>query len=195
MRLLCMCCQLAVSLKSQARLQKRSFCFFLYAHRHREAKLQLEEGGWRSSFPHPASFCIWAASAAARRRAAAAMDDRAQLEEGACFVEVTPEALDAGAYLARVGDPGAGALASFVGVTRNSFQGKAVERLKYEAYVPMAAKKLMVRCGAVCLPGVEGRGRQALPASAGRPQRLQAVKLAARPLTRWGRGCVLPRRR
>lgn len=67
------------------------------------------------------------------------------LQEGACYAEVTPDALDQSKYVELVADPGAGAIASFVGVTRNSFQGKATERLEYEAYIPMAAKKLMVR--------------------------------------------------
>ena len=72
--------------------------------------------------------------------------DSAELSEGdRCYAEVTPGALDLGKYVALVGDDGAGAIATFSGVTRNSFQGKTTERLEYEAYVPMAAKKLLVR--------------------------------------------------
>jgi len=68
----------------------------------------------------------------------------AQEEEDFWFIEVTPEALDAGRHIAKVTDPSAGAVASFVGTTRNTFQGKEVLRLEYEAYVPMALKKLKV---------------------------------------------------
>lgn len=66
------------------------------------------------------------------------------LREGNCFVEVQEEALDVLRYTAEVAHPGAGAIASFIGVTRDSFQGKAVEKLEYEAYVPMALRKLLV---------------------------------------------------
>jgi molybdopterin synthase catalytic subunit len=79
--------------------------------------------------------------------------DSAELREGdRCYAEVTPGPLDLAKYVALVGDDGAGAIATFSGVTRNSFQGKTTERLEYEAYVPMAAKKLLVR-------GVGGQGR------------------------------------
>ncbi|GFR47165.1 hypothetical protein Agub_g8858 [Astrephomene gubernaculifera] len=58
------------------------------------------------------------------------------------FVEVTGESLDLNKYVTLVADPGAGAISTFSGVTRNNFQGKAVIKLDYEAYVPMAVKKL-----------------------------------------------------
>lgn len=67
-------------------------------------------------------------------------------QDGACraFVEVTGEALSVSKYCDMVADPGAGAISTFTGVTRNSFQGKAVVKLEYEAYEPMALKKLQV---------------------------------------------------
>lgn len=68
-----------------------------------------------------------------------------ELHEGPCFAEVTPAHLDQAKYVGLVSDPGAGAVATFLGVTRDNFQGKATERLEYEAYVPMAARKLLVR--------------------------------------------------
>ncbi len=67
------------------------------------------------------------------------------MTEGNCTCEITEEALDILKYTQQVQDPGAGAIASFIGVTRDTFQGKAVEKLEYEAYVPMALKKLLVR--------------------------------------------------
>lgn len=71
--------------------------------------------------------------------------DSLALREGACYAEVTPAPLSLDACVARVADDGAGAVATFTGVTRNSFQGKATDRLEYEAYVPMATRKLLVR--------------------------------------------------
>jgi molybdopterin synthase catalytic subunit len=65
------------------------------------------------------------------------------------FVEVTSQPLDASTYLERVSDPGAGALSMFVGVTRNSFQGRRVLQLEYEAYVPMAIAQLRRLCEAL----------------------------------------------
>jgi molybdopterin synthase catalytic subunit len=62
------------------------------------------------------------------------------------LVEVTDELLHMERYAEFVGDPGAGAISSFVGVTRNTFGGKEVLRLEYEAYAPMAEKELMKLC-------------------------------------------------
>lgn len=75
------------------------------------------------------------------------MQDAAELRDGPCFALVTPAPLSTDALVAAVADDGAGAIATFTGVTRNSFQGKPTEKLEYEAYVPMAAKKLLVRAG------------------------------------------------
>jgi len=58
--------------------------------------------------------------------------------------EVSPDSLDISTYTQLVSDPGAGAIASFIGVTRNTFQGKPVLKLEYEAYGPMALRKLQV---------------------------------------------------
>ena len=49
---------------------------------------------------------------------------------------VTPEPLDAGALVRAVGDPGAGAILSFQGVTRE------VDLLTYEAYAEMAEPRI-----------------------------------------------------
>lgn len=64
--------------------------------------------------------------------------------QDAVFVEVTGETLNITDYVNRVADPGAGAISTFSGVTRNNFQGKTVVKLEYEAYTPMAVKKLQV---------------------------------------------------
>lgn len=71
------------------------------------------------------------------------MADEAQ--QSVDLVEVSGEPLDLLKYTRWCSDPGAGAISTFSGVTRNNFQGKAVLRLEYEAYVPMALKELRVR--------------------------------------------------
>ena len=81
------------------------------------------------------------------------MEDAAELRDGPCLALVTPAPLSTEALVAAVADDGAGAIATFTGVTRNSFQGKPTERLEYEAYVPMAAKKLLVGAGCWVLGG------------------------------------------
>lgn len=60
-------------------------------------------------------------------------------------VFVTPDPIDAAALSSFVADDAAGAIATFVGTTRDSFQGKRTLRLEYEAYEPMAIKALQVR--------------------------------------------------
>jgi molybdopterin synthase catalytic subunit len=45
-----------------------------------------------------------------------------------------------------VNDPGCGAVSTFVGTTRDNFQGKKVTKLSYEGYVPMAEKELRKIC-------------------------------------------------
>lgn len=48
-------------------------------------------------------------------------------------------------------DKSCGAISSFVGTTRDNFQGKTVTKLSYEGYVPMAEKELLKLCnGATC---------------------------------------------
>jgi molybdopterin synthase catalytic subunit len=58
------------------------------------------------------------------------------------FLEVTAEPLSLDRCVAAVADDGAGAIASFIGVTRNTFEGKRVLRLEYEAYTPMARARI-----------------------------------------------------
>lgn len=54
------------------------------------------------------------------------------------YVRVTDSKLDLNTLIMKVEDTGAGAIATFLGVTRDNFQGKRVVRLDYEGYVPMA---------------------------------------------------------
>ena len=43
-----------------------------------------------------------------------------------------------------------GAVSTFVGITRDNFQGKRVTKLSYEGYVPMAEKELKKLCRDAC---------------------------------------------
>ena len=52
--------------------------------------------------------------------------------------QITDAALDPEALRSAVADPASGAIATFVGVARNSFAGQVVDHLEYEAYAPMA---------------------------------------------------------
>lgn len=60
---------------------------------------------------------------------------------------ITDEAIDTASLLTAVADPGAGGTVLFVGTTRDQNEGRAVERLEYEAYREMAVAE-MVRIGA-----------------------------------------------
>lgn len=60
------------------------------------------------------------------------------------LVEIKSDTLRVDPYVAFVQDDSAGAIATFSGVTRNTFQGKTVVTLEYEAYTDMAEKTLRV---------------------------------------------------
>ena len=49
-----------------------------------------------------------------------------------------------------VNDPSCGAISTFIGTTRDNFQGKKVTKLSYEGYVPMAEKELRKLCEYAC---------------------------------------------
>ncbi|RLN87839.1 hypothetical protein BBJ28_00019660 [Nothophytophthora sp. Chile5] len=74
------------------------------------------------------------------------------------FVEVGYEPLDNQRAVALVTHPSAGAISTFVGTTRDNFQGKKVVRLEYEGYTPMAVSELRKICATVRekWPGVVG---------------------------------------
>lgn len=60
---------------------------------------------------------------------------------------LTPHPIDLNEVIAAVHDPGAGAIATFFGMTRDHNQGREVTRLEYEAYPGMAEQE-MARIGA-----------------------------------------------
>jgi len=61
-------------------------------------------------------------------------------------IEITEETLKVDEISAQVTDTCTGATSLFVGTTRDNFNGKKVVKLEYEAYVPMAKKKLKELC-------------------------------------------------
>ena len=65
---------------------------------------------------------------------------------GQDLITITEEELDVGKISGLVTEPTTGATSLFVGTTRDNFKGKKVIRLEYEAYFPMAKKKLKELC-------------------------------------------------
>jgi MoaE-MoaD fusion protein len=61
---------------------------------------------------------------------------------GAALAELTVDPIDLGRLIARVADPGAGAIATFLGTVRNVARGRDVLWLDYEAYDEMAVLEL-----------------------------------------------------
>ena len=59
-------------------------------------------------------------------------------------VAITPETISVALLSSFVADDAAGAIATFVGTTRDTFQGKRTLKLEYEAYEPMAVRALQV---------------------------------------------------
>ncbi|KII93734.1 hypothetical protein PLICRDRAFT_35957 [Plicaturopsis crispa FD-325 SS-3] len=70
--------------------------------------------------------------------------ESAQLEmpEGVCVLSHEP--LNVDKITRSVADDGAGAHVVFIGTTRNSFEGKIVTRLEYQAYTKLAIKTIAV---------------------------------------------------
>lgn len=70
-----------------------------------------------------------------------AADDRTLVE---ILEEHNP--VDLAKYINYVSAPQAGAIATFSGTTRDTFDGKKVVELRYEAYVPMAIRRINSIC-------------------------------------------------
>ncbi|EEF39155.1 molybdopterin synthase catalytic subunit [Ricinus communis] len=69
------------------------------------------------------------------------------------LVEILEEnnPIDLAKYINYVSAPQAGAIATFSGTTRDTFEGKTVVELRYEAYVPMAIRQLKSICSSARL--------------------------------------------
>lgn len=76
-------------------------------------------------------------------------------EEQQVFTQLTPNTLDTAALTHLATDARCGAIATFLGTTRCHFEGREVERLEYEAYPAMAARK-MVAIGEAVFARYEG---------------------------------------
>ena len=66
--------------------------------------------------------------------------------DGRIVTGISSARLDVAGILRSVEDACCGAISSFVGTTRDTFQGKRVIKLEYEAYVPMAMRELRKLC-------------------------------------------------
>ncbi|KAL0937357.1 molybdenum cofactor synthesis protein 2b [Colletotrichum truncatum] len=66
-----------------------------------------------------------------------------EVSEGACYVALTYDVLDATAIMNRVRSPQAGAIVLFSGTTRDSFGDKPVKELQYSAYTPLALRTML----------------------------------------------------
>ncbi|MEO0471475.1 MAG: molybdenum cofactor biosynthesis protein MoaE [Bacteroidota bacterium] len=58
------------------------------------------------------------------------------------FVHLTEDVLSADACVSMVQDDSCGGLAVFIGTVRNQTKGRAVQRLDFEAYAPMAIQEM-----------------------------------------------------
>lgn len=57
-------------------------------------------------------------------------------------IKITTDKINIPEALSRLSHPSCGAIASFMGTTRDNFEGKKVKHLSYEAYGNMAVKEL-----------------------------------------------------
>ncbi|KAA1471542.1 molybdenum cofactor synthesis 2 [Dentipellis sp. KUC8613] len=70
----------------------------------------------------------------------ASVEGRLDTAEGSCVLTYAP--LNTEEIVASVADDAAGATAVFIGTTRNSFRGKGVTKLEYQAYTKLALKTM-----------------------------------------------------
>ncbi|XP_053985453.1 molybdopterin synthase catalytic subunit [Hylaeus volcanicus] len=62
------------------------------------------------------------------------------------LVRLLQEELNVSEIIDSVSSPSCGAISNFIGITRDNFENKKVLKLEYEAYVPMAIKKMINIC-------------------------------------------------
>eukprot|EP01133_Synstelium_polycarpum_P014988 gene14988-17724_t len=70
------------------------------------------------------------------------VDRNSEGVERRLYIEVSDDKIDSLKWLDKVADDTAGAISSFIGTTRNHFNGKSVLKLVYEAYNEMAVKSI-----------------------------------------------------
>eukprot|EP01112_Ceratiomyxa_fruticulosa_P004493 TRINITY_DN1502_c0_g1_i1.p1 TRINITY_DN1502_c0_g1~~TRINITY_DN1502_c0_g1_i1.p1 ORF type:complete len:193 (-),score=42.55 TRINITY_DN1502_c0_g1_i1:203-781(-) len=67
-------------------------------------------------------------------------------EEKVDSILITSDRIDVSEAVKCVQHDGAGAISTFIGTTRDNFQGKKVIKLEYEAYTPMALSEMKKIC-------------------------------------------------
>ncbi|KAK7468848.1 hypothetical protein VKT23_003349 [Stygiomarasmius scandens] len=97
-------------------------------------------------------------------------------------------ALDISSIIQSVNDDGAGANVHFIGTTRNSFQGKVVTRLEYQAYSKLAIKTMteivhaafenfkLIRCAIHHRLGTVEVGQPSIVVAVSAPHRKEAFR-------------------
>ena len=103
-------------------------------------------------------------------------------------IDIRDTALSLDEVVAHVSRPGAGGIATFVGVVRDESDGRAVTRLDYSAYDAMAKREMTkiadeieeeldgVRVSAIHRVGALGVGDAAIICAASAPHRAEAFK-------------------
>ena len=104
------------------------------------------------------------------------------------MIELTTQAIDTQALLDRVSSPAAGAVVLFLGTVREMTGGRRTTHLEYEAYGPMAEKKLaelaaeaqvrwpLVGCGIVHRLGRLELGQVSVAIAVSSPHRAEAFE-------------------
>ena len=95
---------------------------------------------WAAFFGRPASESMDAPVAEPQQNSAGSQSGNQDI------VLITEEPLVLGALAARVVCGTAGGIATFIGTTRDNFEGQRVLRLEYEAYQPMAEREMLAIC-------------------------------------------------
>jgi len=95
-------------------------------------------------------------------------------------VEITRDVIDEGERIAFCRDDAAGAIAVFIGTTRDTFNGARVLNLAYECYEPMALRELRAIADELC-ERYRGDGDESSVGSSGRGGRgIRAVDVVHR---------------
>jgi molybdopterin synthase catalytic subunit len=102
--------------------------------------------------------------------------------------EITERPIDPASLVAHISDPSAGAIATFLGTTRETNRGRKVLRLEYEAYAEMAVAEFekiaqqaierweLVRVAIVHRVGVVPLGEASVAIAVSAPHRRDAIE-------------------
>ena len=84
-----------------------------------------------------------------RHRSRGASEGRSTTTVSGDWLAVRHGTLDLARIVEHVTDRSAGAIATFTGTTRDSFDGRVVVRLEYEGYIPMALREMQSICNEI----------------------------------------------